>query len=82
MAQLTDDCFAFGGRLTPVDEALAELDGRLVCVAGTETVPLDAAAGRILAEDLVATRSVPPHDNSAVELLWKTIICSIHICCF
>ena len=67
MAQLTDDCFAFGGRLTPVDEALAELDGRLVCVAGTETVPLDAAAGRILADDLVATRSVPPHNNSAVD---------------
>ncbi len=67
MAQLTDDCFAFGGKLTPIDEALAEFDRRLVTVAGTETVALDAAAGRFLAEDLVATRSVPPHDNSAVD---------------
>ena len=67
MAQLTDDCFAFGGALTPVDEALAELDRRLVVVAGVETVPLSAAAGRFLAEDLVAPRTVPPHNNSAVD---------------
>ena len=67
MAQLTDDCFAFGGRLTPVDEALAELDRRLVTVAGIETVALGDAAGRILAEDLIAPRSVPPHNNSAVD---------------
>ena len=67
MAQLTDDCFAFGGRLTPVDEALAELDRRLVTVAGIETVALNEAAGRILAEDLIAPRSVPPHNNSAVD---------------
>ncbi len=67
MAQLTDDCFAFGGKLMPVDDALAELDRRLVVVAGVETVPLDAAAGRFLAEDLLANRSVPPHNNSAVD---------------
>ena len=67
MAQLTDDCFAFGGRLTPVDEALAELDRRLVTVAGIETVALSEAAGRILAEDMIAPRSVPPHNNSAVD---------------
>lgn len=67
MAQLSDDCFAFGGRLTPVDEALAELDRRLVTVAGSETLPLAEAAGRFLASDLIAGRSVPPHNNSAVD---------------
>ncbi len=67
MAQLSDDCFAFGGKLTPVHEALADLLERLVVVAGAETVPLAEAAGRFLAEDLVSDRSVPPHNNSAVD---------------
>ena len=67
MAQLSDDCFAFGGRLTPVDEALADLLDRLVVVAAAESVPLAEAAGRFLSEDLVSARSVPPHNNSAVD---------------
>ncbi|HVO17569.1 MAG TPA: gephyrin-like molybdotransferase Glp [Alphaproteobacteria bacterium] len=67
MAQLSDDCFAFGGRLMTTDEALALLDARIVAVTETETVTLGAALGRILADDLVATRDVPPHDNSAVD---------------
>lgn len=67
MAQLSDDCFAFGGKLTPVDEALADLLGRLVVVADTQAVSLTEAAGRFLAKDLVSARSVPPHNNSAVD---------------
>jgi molybdopterin molybdotransferase len=34
---------------------------------GAETVPLDEAYGRILAEDLVARVDVPPWDNAAVD---------------
>lgn len=67
MAQLSDDCFAFGGRLTPVDEALAHLAGILVPVAEPESVRLVNAHGRVLAEDVMASDSVPPHDNSAVD---------------
>jgi molybdopterin molybdotransferase len=67
VAQLSDDCFAFGGRLMTTDEALALLDARLVAVTEPETVELRAALGRILADDLAATRDVPPHDNSAVD---------------
>lgn len=67
MAQLSDDCFAFGGDLTPVDEALAHLSGVLVAVTEPETVPLSRTLGRILAEDLHAGEDVPPHDNSAVD---------------
>jgi molybdopterin molybdotransferase len=67
MAQLSDDCFAHGGRLMPADEALAMLAARLVTVAEPEAVALDRAHGRILAADLVAARDVPPHDNSAVD---------------
>lgn len=67
MAQLSDDCFAFGGDLTPVHEALDHLLSVLVAVTDAEVVPLSNALGRILAEDLRAPENVPPHDNSAVD---------------
>ena len=67
MAQLSDDCFAQGGRLMTTAEALALLHERLDCVVGTERAPLAEALGRILAEDVVALHDVPPHDNSAVD---------------
>jgi molybdopterin molybdotransferase len=67
MAQLSEDCFAFGGTLLGVDAALALIDERVTPVVGEETVPLDEACGRILACDLVARMDVPPHANSAVD---------------
>jgi molybdopterin molybdotransferase len=67
MAQLSDDCFAVGGGLLTVAEALAEIDARLSRVVGSEMVALRAAAGRILASDVVATMNLPPHANSAVD---------------
>jgi len=67
MAQLSDDCFAFGGALLTVGAALAEIEARITPAVETETVPLSAAAGRILARDIVATMNLPPHDNSAVD---------------
>ena len=67
MAQLSDDCFAFGGRLMRTDEALALLDETLACVTEAEPVPLTAALGRILAEDVVSPHDVPPYDNAAVD---------------
>jgi molybdopterin molybdotransferase len=67
MAQLSDDCFAFGGTLLGVDAALALIAARVAPVVGEEAVPLAQAAGRILARDLVAQIDVPPHANSAVD---------------
>jgi len=67
MAQLSDDCFAFGGTLLSVDAALRLIDQRLSPVVDHESVPLVAAAGRILARDIVASIDVPPHANSAVD---------------
>ncbi|MCU0984217.1 MAG: molybdopterin molybdotransferase MoeA [Acetobacteraceae bacterium] len=67
MAQLSDDCFAFGGALMRVEEALALLAGRLSPLAGTEMVPLRAAPGRILAADVVSPIDVPAFANSAVD---------------
>lgn len=67
MAQLSDDCFAFGGALLSVEAALARIDECAVAVVEAETVPLAAAAGRILAGDLIAAMDLPPHANSAVD---------------
>ena len=67
MAQLKDDCFAFGGELMPVTDALALLRERVTMVVDPEAVELRSALGRILSADIIADRSVPPHDNSAVD---------------
>ena len=67
MAQLSDDCFAFGGTLLGVDEALALIAQRVMPVVEAETVLLGEALGRVLAHDLVAAMNVPPHANSAVD---------------
>ena len=67
MAQLSDDCFALGGALLTVADALAEIEARVAPVVETQTVPLTSAAGRILACDVIATMNLPPHDNSAVD---------------
>ena len=67
MAQLSDDCFAFGGELMRTEEALALLADKLSVVVARETSLLREAAGRILAEDVTSARAVPPHDNAAVD---------------
>jgi len=66
---LKNDCFSLPAdtHWTPVAEALALLKERLHVCVGTETVPLFAALGRVLAEDVVAQRSNPPQPNSAVD---------------
>ena len=67
MAQLSNDCFAFGKELMRLDEAVQLLGERLPLVAGIETVDLLAADHRILAGPLVAPIDLPPFDNSAVD---------------
>ena len=65
MAQLSEDCFAFGGKLLGVDAALALIGERIAPVVSEEEAPLSEACGRVLARDLVAAIDVPPHANSA-----------------
>jgi molybdopterin molybdotransferase len=67
MAQLSDDCFAFGGPLMSVDEAVAIIAERLRAVEQTESVDLLAADGRFLAAPIVADMPLPPFMNSAVD---------------
>ncbi len=67
MAQLSDDCFAFGGPMMSVDEAVAIIATRVSAVPDVETVPLAAADGRILADGIAAPLPLPPFTNSAVD---------------
>ncbi len=52
--------------LLPVDEALARILAHADPV-GAETVPVERAAGRVLAADLVAARTQPPFPSSAMD---------------
>ncbi len=67
MAQLSDDCFAHGGRLMTTAEALALLAEKVRPVTAPESLALHQALGRVLAEDVTSSLDVPGHDNSAVD---------------
>ncbi|OUS14642.1 molybdopterin molybdenumtransferase MoeA [Rhodospirillales bacterium 47_12_T64] len=67
MAQLTDDCFAHGGKLMTTSEALILLQEKLHCISKPEILPVANCLGRTLAEDIISPCNVPPHDNSAVD---------------
>ena len=67
MAQLCDDCFAFGGELMKSGEALQMLANRLDVVVGSSNVGLRDALGRILSADIRSEMAVPPHDNAAID---------------
>jgi molybdopterin molybdotransferase len=67
MAQLSDDCFAFGGPMMSVDEAVGIIAARVAAVQEVETVVLETADGRILARDIAAPLPLPPFTNSAVD---------------
>src|ERR1700753_3710867 len=67
MAQLSDDCFAFGGPMMSVDEAVGLIASRVKAVGESEMVALVDADGRILAHDIAAPLPLPPFTNSAVD---------------
>jgi molybdopterin molybdotransferase len=67
MAQLSDDCFAFGGPMMSVDEAIAIIATKVTAVQEVESVALASADGRILAHDIRAPLPLPPFTNSAVD---------------
>ncbi len=67
MAQLSDDCFAFGGPMMSVDEAVAIITARVKAVEEIETLSLVDADGRVLAAEIFAPLPLPPFTNSAVD---------------
>jgi molybdopterin molybdotransferase len=67
MAQLSDDCFAFGGPAMRLDAALARMTGHVLPVTGEQDIDLHEADGHILAHQVFCPASLPPFDNSAVD---------------
>ena len=67
MAQLSDDCFSGAGRLITSSEALTILSKQIRPVTNITSVPLRAAIGRTLAENIASQVDVPPYANSAVD---------------
>ncbi len=66
-AKLLDDCFLHDRDRLKHAEALEILRERVQPVTASERVALDDAAGRILAQDVIASRPVPAHANAAVD---------------
>jgi molybdopterin molybdotransferase len=68
MSQAADDpCWVSQPALLSVDEAVAILLDHARPLLDNERVPLGAAAGRILARDLLSPIDVPGFDNSAMD---------------
>jgi len=67
--RLADDCFALpeGSVWTPVSDALSHLQANMTCVVELELLPINKAAGRVLAAPAYAKRSNPPYANAAVD---------------
>ena len=55
------------GKLLPFAEALDMVLAAVKPITRTETVSLDDCQGRVLAEDMVASRSTPPFDRAAMD---------------
>lgn len=66
MAQLSRDDEAFGALMT-LEQAGERVAALVAPVGGTETVPLAAADGRVLADTVLAPLDLPPFANSAVD---------------
>lgn len=67
MAQLTDDCFAFGGPMLSVDGVERLMSERVTAVAECSDVALAHAIGRVTASDVRSSVNLPSFDNSAVD---------------
>ncbi|MBB6251603.1 gephyrin-like molybdotransferase Glp [Nitrospirillum iridis] len=61
-----DDCYP-SDTLLSVDQARARLLDAVRPVTGVEAVALDAADGRVLAQDVVAAHSLPPFAQAAMD---------------
>lgn len=60
------DCCAAPG-LVPLEESLERLRKEIMPVSDVETVPLEQALDRVLAQPVISSVNVPSHDNSAMD---------------
>ena len=55
------------GALLPFEQAKKVVDENIKPIGRTETVGIDEAVGRVLAEDIVATQNTPPFNRAAMD---------------
>ena len=65
--KLANDCFLHDKDRLKHHEAIGILRDKMVPIIATETVSINAAARRILAENVIAPRNIPAFDNAAVD---------------
>jgi molybdopterin molybdotransferase len=65
--KLLDDCFLHDKDRLRHDDAVALILERLSCVAGVESVGLEHAHGRVLAQAITSPRNIPGFNNAAVD---------------
>ena len=66
-ARLANDCFATDRPRLSHGDAIAILEQRIAPITDIETVTVDRALGRVLAEPIIAQHAVPAHANTAVD---------------
>ena len=67
IAQIAAELQGYDPQALPADAVNAFLARLVAPVTGVQRVPVMQALGRVLAEDVVSTLSVPAHDNSAMD---------------
>ncbi len=67
LAQIGAELQGYDPQAISADDVLAFLDKLIEPITETQLLPLFGALGRVLAEDVISTIDVPPHDNSAMD---------------
>ncbi|WP_417820100.1 gephyrin-like molybdotransferase Glp [Terasakiella sp.] len=67
MTPVFDCCFSHTDDMMPLPEARRKISETVKSIAQTTSLPLRQCVGKILAEDIISPRNVPPHDNSAMD---------------
>ncbi|GAB3127401.1 molybdopterin molybdotransferase MoeA [Novispirillum itersonii] len=67
LSPISADCFAPSQGLLPLEEAWRRIAVSVSPVCAGEDCAVPQAAGRILAEPVVASLPMPPHDNAAMD---------------
>lgn len=62
-----DFCYEGDPDLLPVAEAQKRINAHVPVIRDSESVPLETALGRVLAEDVISPIDVPGHTNSAMD---------------
>ena len=67
LEQIAGELQGYDPQALPAQSVLAFLERLVTPLTDTEVVNLLDAPGRVLAQDIVSSISVPPHDNSAMD---------------